>query len=61
MSLLDTYGDKTIGPAKRKYQELYGEFSKVEKELRTCRKPARKHIKCWICIVSSWRKSRLPG
>ncbi|GAB6929878.1 DNA repair protein RecN [Paenibacillus sp. JCM 10914] len=42
MSLLDTYGDKTIGPAKRSYQELYKEFSQVEKELRDLQESSQK-------------------
>ena len=33
LGLLDTYGDHAIGPIKRKYQERYGLFMKVEKEL----------------------------
>lgn len=33
LSLLDTYGDQLISPIKRKYQEHYGQFMKVEKEL----------------------------
>ncbi|MFE0559920.1 DNA repair protein RecN [Paenibacillus lautus] len=42
MSLLDTYGDKVIGPVKRKYQELYGEFSKVERELKDLQETSQK-------------------
>ncbi|KKO52068.1 DNA repair protein RecN [Paenibacillus sp. DMB20] len=33
LGLLDTYGDHAIGPIKRKYQDRYGLFMKVEKEL----------------------------
>ncbi|WP_422660721.1 DNA repair protein RecN [Paenibacillus sp. EC2-1] len=33
LSLLDTYGDQSIGPIKRKYQDHYSQFIKVEKEL----------------------------
>lgn len=42
MSLLDTYGDKIIGPAKRRYQELYSEFSKVEQELKELQETSQK-------------------
>ncbi|UNK20406.1 DNA repair protein RecN [Paenibacillus sp. N3/727] len=33
LSLLDTYGDQLISPIKRKYQDQYSQFIKVEKEL----------------------------
>ncbi|MBY9081510.1 DNA repair protein RecN [Paenibacillus sp. HN-1] len=34
LSLLDTYGEAVIGPLKADYQEKYGRFASVEKELR---------------------------
>lgn len=33
LGLLDTYGDSLISPVKARYQELYGRFIKVDKEL----------------------------
>lgn len=33
LGLLDTYGDNLIGPVKSRYQEIYGRFVKVDKEL----------------------------
>ncbi|MUG64914.1 DNA repair protein RecN [Paenibacillus campinasensis] len=42
MTLLDTYGEAVIGPAKRKYQALFAEFSKVEKELKELQETSQK-------------------
>lgn len=42
MTLLDTYGEAVIGPAKRKYQALFTEFSKVEKELKELQETSQK-------------------
>lgn len=40
--LLDTYGDRLIAPVKKRYQERYSEFVKVEKELRDLQEHSQK-------------------
>lgn len=42
LSLLDTYGEETIGPLKAVYQLKYSEFAKVEKELRELQESSQK-------------------
>lgn len=42
LSLLDTFGEESIGPLKTAYQEKYSAFAKVEKELRELQESSQK-------------------
>ncbi|MDO7905153.1 DNA repair protein RecN [Paenibacillus sp. JX-17] len=42
LALLDTYGDPLIRPVKEKYRQQYGEFVKVERELRELQETSQK-------------------